>query len=164
MRDASHCAAAQLLSTSSQIRLHFPCVLDPPRLCPVSPLPSGLDHAEAASARDPPQRGPLAVSKGATRRMQHFPNGIEAVTRGPGMASIDGPAFELPRLRVSFKWDDDTSLLDVDDKMPELFDVKFCPYQPLDQDAVFAAISKKHVRLIRSLFPSIISPNDPHRF
>lgn len=27
----------------------------------------------------------------------------------------------------------------------EFFDVKFCPYQPLDQDAVFAAVSKKHV-------------------
>lgn len=28
----------------------------------------------------------------------------------------------------------------------EFFDVKFCPYQPLDRDPVFAAVSKKHVR------------------
>lgn len=27
----------------------------------------------------------------------------------------------------------------------EFFDVKFCPYQPLDCDPVFAAVSKKHV-------------------
>jgi polycomb protein EED len=26
----------------------------------------------------------------------------------------------------------------------EFFDVKFCPYQPLDCDPVFAAVSKKH--------------------
>lgn len=26
----------------------------------------------------------------------------------------------------------------------EFFDVKFCPYQPLDRDPVFAAVSKKH--------------------
>lgn len=29
----------------------------------------------------------------------------------------------------------------------EFFDVKFCPYQPLDCDPVFAAVSKKHVSL-----------------
>jgi hypothetical protein len=33
----------------------------------------------------------------------------------------------------------------LDHGVPEFFDVKFCPYQPLDQDAIFAAISKKHV-------------------
>ena len=27
----------------------------------------------------------------------------------------------------------------------EFFDVKFCPFHPLDCDPVFAAISKKHV-------------------
>lgn len=87
--------------------------------------------------------------------MHRVVDGLEAVAASAGMASIDGAAFELPRLRVSFKWDDDTALLDVDDKMPELFDVKFCPYQPLDQDAVFAAISKKHVRLVVSLSHSL---------
>ncbi|KAK0388690.1 hypothetical protein NLU13_4933 [Sarocladium strictum] len=70
------------------------------------------------------------------------------------MASLDGTPFELPRLRVSYKFDDDTHLLsqdeeDTDHGVPEFFDVKFCPYQPLDQDAVFAAISKKHVIICR---------------
>ncbi|RDA85599.1 hypothetical protein CP532_0895 [Ophiocordyceps camponoti-leonardi (nom. inval.)] len=31
----------------------------------------------------------------------------------------------------------------------KFFDVKFCPYQPLNCDAVFAAVSKKHVVLCR---------------
>ncbi|KAH7133473.1 WD40-repeat-containing domain protein [Dactylonectria macrodidyma] len=49
------------------------------------------------------------------------------------MTTYDDIASELPRLRVSF----------------EFFDVKFCPYQPLDCDPIFAAVSKKHVVICR---------------
>ncbi|KAF5025192.1 hypothetical protein F66182_2768 [Fusarium sp. NRRL 66182] len=49
------------------------------------------------------------------------------------MAITDDNAFELPKLRSSFAL--------------EFFDVKFCPYQPLDAAPVFAAVSKKHVSL-----------------
>lgn len=36
----------------------------------------------------------------------------------------------------------------------EFFDVKFCPFQPLDCDPVFAAVSKKHVSRARCSSPS----------
>ncbi|KAG5932766.1 hypothetical protein E4U59_007301 [Claviceps monticola] len=53
--------------------------------------------------------------------------------------------FELPKLRVSFGFENDPRFLSPDESVAEFFDVKFCPYQPLDQDAVFAAVSRKHV-------------------
>ncbi|KAI5466563.1 WD40-repeat-containing domain protein [Mariannaea sp. PMI_226] len=65
------------------------------------------------------------------------------------MATYDDPASELPRLRVSFGFQDDTPYLENDDDVAEFFDVKFCPYQPLDCDPIFAAVSKKHVVLCR---------------
>ncbi|KAG8414292.1 hypothetical protein J3459_014885 [Metarhizium acridum] len=37
--------------------------------------------------------------------------------------------------------------------LPEFFDIKFCPYQPLDCDPVFAAVSKKHI-VVCKLSPS----------
>ncbi|KAH7198618.1 WD40-repeat-containing domain protein [Fusarium flagelliforme] len=52
--------------------------------------------------------------------------------------------FELPKLRSSFILENDTEFLE-NDNVAEFFDVKFCPYQPLDAAPVFAAISKKHV-------------------
>ncbi|KAK5998190.1 Polycomb eed-B-like protein [Cladobotryum mycophilum] len=64
------------------------------------------------------------------------------------MATTDESAFELPKLRVSFGFENDTRFLD-NDNVAEFFDVKFCPYQPLDCDAVFAAVSKKHIVLCR---------------
>ncbi|KPM36205.1 hypothetical protein AK830_g10375 [Neonectria ditissima] len=94
------------------------------------------------------------------------------------MTTYDDPASELPRLRVSFGFENDTAFLDNEDNvagsqlpnvsghstptvgacqlnldllansiapLTEFFDVKFCPYQPLDCDPIFAAVSKKHV-------------------
>ncbi|KAH6607893.1 WD40 repeat-like protein [Trichoderma cornu-damae] len=60
------------------------------------------------------------------------------------MAGMDDVNFELPKLRTSFS-------LEVNTKAPhsQFFDVKFCPYQPLDHEPVFAAISKKHVVICR---------------
>jgi hypothetical protein len=60
------------------------------------------------------------------------------------MAIADDNAFELPKLRSSFILENDTEFLE-NDNVAEFFDVKFCPYQPLDAAPVFAAISKKHV-------------------
>ncbi|KAF5969961.1 extra sex combs [Fusarium coicis] len=60
------------------------------------------------------------------------------------MAIADDNAFELPKLRSSFSLENDTEFLE-NDNVAEFFDVKFCPYQPLDAQPVFAAISKKHV-------------------
>ncbi|ROT38737.1 WD40 repeat-like protein [Sodiomyces alkalinus F11] len=57
--------------------------------------------------------------------------------------------FELPKLRVTFVPEDDTRFLSQEDNVPEYFDVQFCPYQPLDADPVFAAVSKKHVVVCR---------------
>ncbi|KAL7926349.1 WD40 repeat-like protein [Trichoderma austrokoningii] len=65
------------------------------------------------------------------------------------MASVDDVHFELPKLRISFSLENDTKLLSSDDNIAEFFDVKFCPYQPLDHEPVFAAISKKHVIICR---------------
>ncbi|KAG9497817.1 hypothetical protein J7337_010688 [Fusarium musae] len=59
------------------------------------------------------------------------------------MAIADDNAFELPKLRSSFSLENDTEFLE-NDNVAEFFDVKFCPYQPLDAQPVFAAISKKH--------------------
>ncbi|KAH7327883.1 WD40-repeat-containing domain protein [Stachybotrys elegans] len=63
--------------------------------------------------------------------------------------SFDETAFDLPRLRASFCLENDTKFIDNDDNVAEFFDVKFCPYQPLDKDPVFAAVSKKHIVLCR---------------
>ncbi|KAF4446487.1 hypothetical protein F53441_9891 [Fusarium austroafricanum] len=62
------------------------------------------------------------------------------------MAITDDNAFELPKLRSSFALENDTEFLE-NDNVAEFFDVKFCPYQPLDAAPIFAAISKKHVVL-----------------
>ncbi|KAH8719045.1 Polycomb protein esc [Beauveria bassiana] len=59
-------------------------------------------------------------------------------------AANEDPAFHLPKLRSSFGFENDTRFLNNGDDVPEFFDVKFCPYQPLDCDPVFAAVSKKH--------------------
>ncbi|KID61922.1 WD40 domain-containing protein, partial [Metarhizium hybridum] len=61
------------------------------------------------------------------------------------MAATDGSVFELPKLRVSIGFENDTRFLGHDDNVAEFFDIKFCPYQPLDCDPVFAAVSKKHI-------------------
>lgn len=37
----------------------------------------------------------------------------------------------------------------------EFFDVKFCPYQPLDASPIFAAVSKKHVSVYYALRVSL---------
>ncbi|XWW95019.1 hypothetical protein V2A60_002969 [Cordyceps javanica] len=55
-------------------------------------------------------------------------------------ASNEDSAFHLPKLRVSFGFENDTKFLNNDDDVAEFFDVKFCPYQPLDCDPVFAAV------------------------
>ncbi|GKU07556.1 unnamed protein product [Fusarium langsethiae] len=69
------------------------------------------------------------------------------------MAIADDNAFELPKLRSSFILENDTEFLENDNVagmvlsfllLDKFFDVKFCPYQPLDAAPVFAAISKKH--------------------
>ncbi|CAM1511124.1 Fc.00g086370.m01.CDS01 [Cosmosporella sp. VM-42] len=65
------------------------------------------------------------------------------------MATSDDAAFDLPRLRVSFGFENDTRFLENDDNVAEFFDAKFCPYQPLDRDPIFAAVSKKHVVICR---------------
>ncbi|PNH34054.1 hypothetical protein BJF96_g2444 [Verticillium dahliae] len=57
--------------------------------------------------------------------------------------------YDLPKLRVSFTPEDDTRFLSQEDNVPEYFAVQFCPYQPVDADPVFAAVSKKHVLLCR---------------
>ncbi|OAA80822.1 WD40/YVTN repeat-like-containing domain protein [Akanthomyces lecanii RCEF 1005] len=54
-------------------------------------------------------------------------------------ASADDAAFHLPKLRVSFGFENDAKFLNNGDDVSEFFDVKFCPYQPLDRDPVFAA-------------------------
>ncbi|TDZ16591.1 Polycomb protein esc [Colletotrichum orbiculare MAFF 240422] len=56
---------------------------------------------------------------------------------------------DFPRLRVSVHLEDDTKHLSQDDTVPEFFDVKFCPYQPLDATPIFAAVSKKHIIVCR---------------
>ncbi|KAJ2982075.1 hypothetical protein NQ176_g1625 [Zarea fungicola] len=55
-------------------------------------------------------------------------------------AAVEDAAFHLPKLRVSFGFENDTRFLNSDDNVAEFFDVKFCPYQPLDCDPVFAAV------------------------
>ncbi|KAF4512975.1 hypothetical protein G6O67_000298 [Ophiocordyceps sinensis] len=65
------------------------------------------------------------------------------------MAATSRNHFDLPRLCVSFGFENDARFLEHDDNVAEFFDVKFCPYQPLDCDPVFAAVSKKHVVLCR---------------
>ncbi|KGQ09357.1 Polycomb protein esc [Beauveria bassiana D1-5] len=55
-------------------------------------------------------------------------------------AANEDPAFHLPKLRSSFGFENDTRFLNNGDDVPEFFDVKFCPYQPLDCDPVFAAV------------------------
>ncbi|KAL0944209.1 embryonic ectoderm development protein [Colletotrichum truncatum] len=57
--------------------------------------------------------------------------------------------YDFPRLRVSVHLEDDTRYLSQDDTVPEFFDVKFCPYQPLDARPIFAAVSKKHIVVCR---------------
>ncbi|UPL02663.1 hypothetical protein LCI18_013597 [Fusarium solani-melongenae] len=64
------------------------------------------------------------------------------------MAIADDNAFELPKLRSSFGFENDAEYLE-NDNVAEFFDVKFCPYQPLDASPVFAAVSKKHVVICR---------------
>ncbi|KAF4773488.1 WD domain-containing protein [Colletotrichum scovillei] len=66
------------------------------------------------------------------------------------MAPTSTPTpYDFPRLRVSVHLEDDTRFLAQDDPVPEFFDVKFCPYQPLDARPVFAAVSKKHIIVCR---------------
>lgn len=67
--------------------------------------------------------------------------------------TITATPYDFPRLRVSVHLDDDTSYLAEDDPVPEFFDVKFCPYQPLNARPVFAAVSKKHVSAPPELLP-----------
>ncbi|KAH6681139.1 WD40-repeat-containing domain protein [Plectosphaerella plurivora] len=59
--------------------------------------------------------------------------------------------FDLPKLRVTYVPDDDTQHLSesMGDRVPEYFDVQFCPFQPMHQDPIFAAVSKKHVLVCR---------------
>ncbi|SPO05803.1 related to `extra sex combs` protein (WD-40 repeat family protein) [Cephalotrichum gorgonifer] len=69
-----------------------------------------------------------------------------APARTSSLVSSDQEAFELPRLRVSFGLESDARYLGAqEDAVPEFFDIKFCPDQPLSQDPVFAAVSKKQV-------------------
>ncbi|KAE9566999.1 hypothetical protein CGMCC3_g16869 [Colletotrichum fructicola] len=63
--------------------------------------------------------------------------------------TVTATPYDFPRLRVSVHLDDDTSYLAEDDPVPEFFDVKFCPYQPLNARPVFAAVSKKHIVICR---------------
>ncbi|OPB37956.1 hypothetical protein A0O28_0010600 [Trichoderma guizhouense] len=77
------------------------------------------------------------------------PSKVQKIKTLGGMASIDDVNFELPKLRTSFSLENDTRFLGSDDNIAEFFDVKFCPYQPLDHEPVFAAISKKHVVICR---------------
>ncbi|PNY23968.1 Polycomb protein esc [Tolypocladium capitatum] len=65
------------------------------------------------------------------------------------MAARADNSFDLPRLRVSFGFENDTRFLEYDDNVAEFFDVKFCQFQPLDCNPVFAAVSKKHVVICR---------------
>ncbi|KAK4065711.1 uncharacterized protein Triagg1_8480 [Trichoderma aggressivum f. europaeum] len=77
------------------------------------------------------------------------------------MASIDDVNFELPKLRTSFSLEASIQFRSQSSILPavyerltvqkwiEFFDVKFCPYQPLDHEPVFAAISKKHIVICR---------------
>ncbi|KND86862.1 Polycomb protein esc [Tolypocladium ophioglossoides CBS 100239] len=65
------------------------------------------------------------------------------------MAATADNIFDLPKLRVSFGFENDTRFLEYDDNVAEFFDVKFCPFQPLDCDPVFAAVSKKHIVIFR---------------
>ncbi|KJZ78103.1 hypothetical protein HIM_02740 [Hirsutella minnesotensis 3608] len=67
------------------------------------------------------------------------------------MTSTLDDAFDLPKLRVSFGLENDTRFLGNDDNVAEFFDVKFCPFQALDCEPVFAAVSKKHIVLCRVL-------------
>jgi hypothetical protein len=66
-------------------------------------------------------------------------------------------SFELPEVVVNWSLEDDTRFLDMKDKVREFFAVKFCPYQPLDQSPIFAAVSKKHVRSLTSLIKRVNS-------
>ncbi|KAJ6436757.1 Endonuclease/exonuclease/phosphatase [Purpureocillium lavendulum] len=63
------------------------------------------------------------------------------------MSRYNDLAFELPKLRSSFVipgYESDEHI-DVLNIAPEIFDIKFCPYQPLDCKPVFAAVGTKHV-------------------
>ncbi|CAI6095476.1 unnamed protein product [Clonostachys chloroleuca] len=62
----------------------------------------------------------------------------------------DDAAFDLPELAAHLVLEDDTRFLTAGDtSVGEVFAVKFCPYQPMDADPVFAAVSKKHVAICK---------------
>ncbi|KAL3962944.1 hypothetical protein ACCO45_004467 [Purpureocillium lilacinum] len=61
------------------------------------------------------------------------------------MSQSNDAAFELPRLRSSFSIDGAGH----DGHAGEFFDIKFCPFQPLNCDPVFAALSTRNIFLCR---------------
>ncbi|KAI1322930.1 WD domain-containing protein [Xylariaceae sp. FL0255] len=66
----------------------------------------------------------------------------------PSMFNND--EWDLPRLRASIGFEDDWQYLSSDELLDtEFFDVKFYPYSDESSDAVFAALSKKHVVIYR---------------
>ncbi|PWI70682.1 hypothetical protein PCL_13081 [Purpureocillium lilacinum] len=113
---------------------------------PSEPFPPALAHLRGLLVREHRLRGTFTASSASCGAFGR-----------PG----DNP-FELPKLRVSFGFEARTYLIScprarmfgafLSDQRPrdiEFFDVKFCPFQPLDCDPVFAAISKKHIVLCR---------------
>ncbi|KAI0165004.1 WD domain-containing protein [Xylariaceae sp. FL1272] len=62
---------------------------------------------------------------------------------------VNHDEWDLPRLRASIGFEDDFQYLSSDDQDTEFFDVKFYPYAADTTDAIFAAVSKKHVVIYR---------------
>ncbi|KAK7996906.1 hypothetical protein PG989_004946 [Apiospora arundinis] len=57
--------------------------------------------------------------------------------------------WDLPRLKISIGFEDDSHNLSGADKDTEFFDVKFFPYLEAGEDPIFAAVSKKHIVIYR---------------
>jgi len=58
--------------------------------------------------------------------------------------------WDLPRLRASFLFHEDSKYINAEDQQAEeFFDVKFYPYNPEGAPPIFAATSKKHVVICR---------------
>ncbi|KAK6948504.1 hypothetical protein Daesc_010271 [Daldinia eschscholtzii] len=64
-------------------------------------------------------------------------------------SAISSDEWDLPRVKASIGFEDDSQNLASDDQDTEFFDVKFYPYGDVTHDPVFAAVSKKHIVIYR---------------
>ncbi|KAI1852458.1 hypothetical protein JX266_002636 [Neoarthrinium moseri] len=64
-------------------------------------------------------------------------------------SAIANDEWDLPRLKASIGFEDETRYSSIYDQDTEFFDVKFYPFLEATEDPVFAAVSKKHIVIYR---------------